>query len=206
MSCCPTRGLDIVGGEIVDEAGTKVLDMGDLAQEAFYSFRHSVHIHAEETAQVRDNTFAFGTCFVKVEVDMPLGRVKILDILNVHDSGRILNPATAEGQVHGGMAQGIGAALYEEQLIDPATGRLLNPNLLDYKIPTAMDVPDLRCLFVETDDPSGPYGNKALGEPPLMPPTPALRNAILDATGCAFYQIPMTQQRLVAKFKEEGLI
>lgn len=137
---------------------------------------------------------------------MPLGRVKILDILNVHDSGRIINPATAEGQVHGGMAQGIGAALYEEQLIDPATGRLLNPNLLDYKIPTSMDVPDLKCLFVETDDPSGPYGNKALGEPPLMPPTPAIRNAILDATGCAFYQIPMTQQRLVAKFKEEGLI
>ncbi|MDN0055165.1 xanthine dehydrogenase subunit XdhA [Collinsella ihumii] len=199
-------GLDIAGGEIVDEAGEVALGMEELAQEAFYSFRHSVHIHAEETAQVRDNTFAFGTCFVKVEVDMPLGRVKILDILNVHDSGRIINPATAEGQVHGGMAQGIGAALYEEQLIDPATGRLLNPNLLDYKIPTSMDVPDLKCLFVETDDPSGPYGNKALGEPPLMPPTPAIRNAILDATGCAFYQIPMTQQRLVAKFKEEGLI
>ena len=201
-----TPGLDIVDGAIVDATGAKVLDMGDLAQEAFYSFRHSVHIHAEETAQVRDNTFAFGTCFVKVEVDMPLGRVKILDIVNVHDSGRILNPATAEGQVHGGMAQGIGAALYEEQLIDEKTGRLLNANLLDYKIPTSMDVPELRCIFVETDDPSGPYGNKALGEPPLMPPTPAIRNAILDATGCAFYQIPMTQQRLVAKFKEEGLI
>ena len=201
-----TPGMDIVGGAIVDETGAKVLDMGDLAQEAFYSFRHSVHIHAEETAQVRDNTFAFGACFVKVEVDMPLGRVRILDIVNVHDSGRILNPATAEGQVHGGMAQGIGAALYEEQLVDPKTGRLLNANLLDYKIPTSMDAPELRCIFVETDDPSGPYGNKALGEPPLMPPTPAIRNAILDATGCAFYQIPMTQQRLVAKFQEEGLI
>lgn len=200
------EALDIRDGQIVDATGDKVLDMEDLAQEAFYSFRHSVHIHAEETAQVRDNTFAFGACYVKVEVDMPLGRVKILDILNVHDSGRILNPITAEGQVHGGMAQGIGAALTEELLIDPKTGRLRNANLLDYKIPTSMDVPDLRCIFVETDDPSGPYGNKALGEPPLMPPTPALRNAILDATGCAFYQIPITQQRMVEKFAEEGLI
>lgn len=198
--------LDIREGQVVDADGNLVLELEDLAQEAFYSFRHSVHIHAEETAQVRDNTFAFGACYAKVEVDMPLGKVKVTEILNVHDSGRILNPATAAGQVEGGMAQGIGAALYEEQLVDPKTGRLRNANLLDYKIPTAMDVPELRCIFVETDDPSGPYGNKALGEPPLMPPTPAIRNAILDATGVAFYQIPMTQQRLVEGFAREGLI
>ena len=165
-----------------------------------------MHIHAKETAQVRDNTFAFGSCFVKLEVDMPLGRVRITDIVNVHDSGRILNPATAASQVHGGMVQGIAAALSEEMLVDPATGRLFNGNLLDYKIPTSMDVPDLRCIFVETDDPSGPYGNKALGETPLIPPVPAIRNAILDATGCAFYEIPITAQRMVERFEKEGLI
>lgn len=198
--------MNIVHGDIVNASGEKVMDLAQLAQEAFYSFRHSVHITAEETAQVRDNTFAFGACYAKVEVDMPLGRVKILEIMNIHDSGRILNPAAAAGQVEGGMAQGIGAALTEEMLIDPVSGKLRNANLLDYKIPTSMDVPELKCIFLETDDPSAAYGNKALGEPPLMPPTPAIRNAILDATGCAFYEIPMTQQRLVEKFKEEGLI
>lgn len=200
------QGLDIRDGVIVDASGDAVLGMAELAQEAFYSLIHSVHITAEATAQVKDNTFAFGACFAKVEVDMPLGKVRVTDIVNVHDSGRIINPALAEGQVHGGMAQGIGAALYEEMLVDPKTGRLLNGNLLDYKIPTAMDMPELRAIFVETDDPSGPYGNKALGEPPLIPPVPAIRNAILDATGESFYQIPMTQQRLVERFAEKGLI
>ena len=200
------EGLDIRDGQVVNATGAPVLGLGELAQEAFYSFRHSVHIHAEETAQVRDNTFAFGSCFVKLEVDMALGRVRITDIVNVHDSGRILNPATAASQVHGGMVQGIAAALSEEMLVDPATGRLFNGNLLDYKIPTSMDVPDLRCIFVETDDPSGPYGNKALGETPLIPPVPAIRNAILDATGCAFYEIPITAQRMVERFEKEGLI
>ena len=200
------RGLDIRHGAIVDGAGEEVLSLGRLAQEAFYSLTHSVHITAEETAQVKNNTFAFGSCFVKVEVDMPLGRVRVLDIVNVHDSGRILNPALARAQVEGGMAQGIGAALMEEMRVDPRTGRLVNGNFLDYKLPTSMDVPELRCLFVETDDPSGPYGNKALGEPPLIPPVPAIRNAILDATGVAFHEIPMTPERLVTRFAEEGLI
>ena len=205
LGCDPTS-LDVRGGAVVDGSGARVLSLEELAQEAFYSLRHSVHITAEETAHVKDNAFAFGACFVKVEVDMPLGLVRILDVVGVHDSGRIINPATAAGQVHGGLAQGIGAALYEEMLVDPSSGRLRNPNLLDYKIPTSMDVPDLEAIFVGEDDPSGPYGNKALGEPPLIGPTAAIRNAILDATGCAFYELPLTQQRLVEGFAAAGLI
>lgn len=198
--------LDIRGGVVVDAAGSRVLALDDLAQEAFYSFRHSVHITAEETAQVKSNTFSYGAGFAAVEVDLALGKVKILDIVNVHDCGRVINPVTAAGQVHGGMAQGIGAALTEEMLLDPTTGKLRNPNLLDYKIPTAMDVPDLSTVFVEGYDPTGPYGNKALGEPPLIAPIAAIRNAILDATGVALYELPMTQQRLVEAFGKAGLI
>ena len=110
------------------------------------------------------------------------------------------------GQVHGGIAQSIGYALSEELLVDEKTGRVLNDNLLDFKIPTAMDVPDMQVDFVELDDPTGPYGNKSLGEPPIIPAGPAIRNAILQATGVAMNTAPMTAQRLTDAFREAGLI
>ena len=138
-------------------------------------------------------------------VDMPLGKVKINRIINVHDSGRLINPQLAQAQVHGGMAMGIGYALSEELLYD-AKGRPLNDNLLDFKIPTAMDIPDLETIFLELDDPMGPFGNKALGEPPVISVAPAIRNAILNATGVAMNELPMTPQRLVEAFREKGLI
>jgi xanthine dehydrogenase molybdenum-binding subunit len=137
---------------------------------------------------------------------MPLGQVTINKIINVQDNGRLINPKLVEQQVHGGMAQSIGFGLYEELQIDPKTGRVLNPTLLDYKVPTMMDVPDLEAQFVETDDPTGPYGNKAVGETPVISPAAAIRDAILDATGVKFYQEPMTPQRLFEGFKREGLI
>ena len=104
------------------------------------------------------------------------------------------------------MAQGIGYGLFEELQVDPKTGRVLNPTLLDYKIPTTMDLPDLAADFVEKPDPTGPYGNKAVGETPAISPAAAIRDAILDATGCKFYVEPMTPQRLFEGFKEAGLI
>ena len=103
------------------------------------------------------------------------------------------------------MSMGIGYALSEEMKFDDR-GRLLNGNLLDYKLPTAMDHPELHALFVETDDPSGPFGNKALGEPPSIPVAPAIRNAILQATGVALNRLPMNPQRLVEAFTAAGLI
>ena len=185
--------------------GKVLLSMKDLAMNAFYSLDRSEHITAEVTNHCKENTFASGCCFVDLEVDMPLGKVKINNIINVHDSGTLLNPKLAEAQVHGGMSMGIGYALTEELLYNEK-GRPLNANLLDFKIPTAMDCPDYHVEFLEMDDPMGPYGNKALGEPPAIPVAPAIRNAILHATGVSMKEIPMTQQKLVAAFKEAGLI
>ena len=139
-------------------------------------------------------------------MDIPLGLVEVKNLVQVHDSGVIINHATATGQVHGGIAQSIGYALSEELLVDEKTGRVLNDNLLDFKIPTAMDVPDMQVDFVELDDPTGPYGNKSLGEPPIIPAGPAIRNAILQATGVAMNTAPMTAQRLTDAFREAGLI
>lgn len=198
--------MDIRNNVVVDkERGEKLLDMAELATTAFYSLDRSIHITAEATSHCKDNTFATGACFAEVEVDMPLGKVKVTNIVNVHDSGTLINPKLAEAQVHGGMSMGLGYALSEELLFDK-NGRPLNDNLLDYKLPTSMDTPDLHVQFVELDDPTGPFGNKALGEPPAIPVAPAIRNAVLNATGVAVDSLPLDPQKLVAHFKAAELI
>lgn len=198
--------MDIRNNVVVDkESGEKLLDMAELATTAFYSLDRSIHITAEATSHCKDNTFATGACFAEVEVDMLLGKVKVTNIVNVHDSGTLINPKLAEAQVHGGMSMGLGYALSEELLFDK-NGRPLNDNLLDYKLPTSMDTPDLHVQFVELDDPTGPFGNKALGEPPAIPVAPAIRNAVLNATGVAVDSLPLDPQKLVAHFKAAELI
>lgn len=202
----PAGELDVDHDFIVEKgSGQKLLSMAKLAMTAFYSLDRSEHITAEVTNQCRDNSFSSGCCFVDVEVDMPLGSVTIKDIVNVHDSGILINPKLAEAQVHGGMSMGLGYGLSEELLYNEK-GRLLNDNLLDYKIPTAMDSPDFHVEFIQLNDPTGPYGNKSLGEPPAIPVAPAVRNAILNATGVGMKEIPMTPQKLIAAFQEKGLI
>ena len=104
-----------------------------------------------------------------------------------------------------GILMGLGYALSEEMLFDDAC-KPLNANLLDYKIPTAMDTPKLEALFVEVDDPTGPYGNKALGEPPAIPVAPAIRNALLHATGVSVHSLPLTPQKLIEHFRAAGLL
>ncbi|MBU5434500.1 xanthine dehydrogenase subunit XdhA [Pseudoflavonifractor sp. MSJ-37] len=198
--------LDLRDDQIVDAAdGAPLRSVADVAVEAFYSLDRSEHITAEETSQCKVNTFASGCCFAEVEVDIPLGKVKVLHIVNVHDSGTLLNPKLAEAQVHGGMSMGLGYALSEELRYDDK-GRPLNGDLLDYKLPTALDTPELQAAFVEVPDPTGPYGNKALGEPPAIPGAPAIRNAVLHATGVAIDSLPLDPQKLVAAFTAAGLI
>ena len=113
----PAEALDLRGGEIVDaSSGAALLSLGEVAVTAFYSLDKSVHISAEETSHCKENTFASGVCFCEVEVDIPMGKVKVLNIVNVHDSGVLINPKLAEAQVHGGMSMGLGYALGEELL------------------------------------------------------------------------------------------
>ncbi len=203
----PPFEMDIVDGRILRKSDGRVLmTLGELATEALYSLSHSEHITAESTYQVKSNAYSFGCSFAEVEVDIPLCKVKLLNIVNVHDCGRLINPALAEAQVHGGMSMAIGYGLSEQLLFDEKTGKPLNNNLLDYKLSTMMDHPDIAARFVENYEPTSAFGTKALGEPPACPGAPAIRNAILAATGVAFDSIPITPHRLFARFKEEGLI
>jgi xanthine dehydrogenase molybdenum-binding subunit len=200
--------LDIVNGEIVNrkDISRTVISLKEVALDAYYDKQHGGQLTADVSHKTCTNAPTFGCTFVEIEVDIPLCKVHIKEIYNVHDSGVILHPAMAKGQVHGGVAMGIAAGLYEEMKIDSETGKIHNNNFLDYKIPTVVDVPDIGCDFVETFEPSSGYGNKALGEPPIISPPPAIRNAIYDATGVAVNELPMTPHALFKYFKKAGLI
>ena len=199
--------MELQGGSILRKQDGKVLmSLKELAMTAQYNPVHSEHITAESTYTIRNNAYSFGCSFAEVEVDIPMCKAKLLNVVNVHDCGTLINPALAEGQVHGGMSMAIGYGLSEQLLFDPKTGRPLNDNLLDYKLSTFMDHPDLQAAFVENPEPTSPYGTKALGEPPACSAAPAIRNAILHATGVAIDQIPITPHVLFAKFTEAGLI
>ena len=199
--------LDIIDSNIVRTTDGRILmPLSELATTAFYSLSHSEHITAESTYHIKNNAYSFGCCCAEVTVDIPICKVTLDKIINVHDCGKLINPQLAEAQVHGGMSMGIGYALSEQLLFDEKTGKPLNNNLLDYKLSSVMDHPHLEAQFVENPEPTSPFGTKALGEPPACPVAPAIRNAILNATGVAIDTAPMTPHVLFARFTEEGLI
>ena len=200
--------LDILSGNIVHRKDPSriVIPLREVALETYYDKEHGAQLTADVSHKTRTNAPTFGCTFVEVEVDVPLCKVEIKEIYNIHDSGVILHPVMARGQVHGGVAMGIAAGLYEEMLIDADSGYIYNNNFLDYKIPTVVDVPDIGCEFVETFEPTSGYGNKALGEPPIISPPPAIRNAIWDATGVKINELPMTPHTIFKYFKKAGLL
>ena len=203
----PVAKLDLVDGQIIRTTdGRHLMTLEELATEALYSMTNSEHITAESTYQINSNAYSFGCSFAEVEVDMDLCQARLVRLVNVHDCGQLVNPALAEAQVHGGQSMAIGLGLSEELLFDPKTGKPLNNNLLDYKIATMVDHPDLEALFVENFEPTHPFGTKALGEPPTCSPAPAIRNAILQATGVAFNHAPITPHQMFARFSEAGLL
>ena len=207
MLGCSAEELDIVEGNVVrKDNGAVEMDLSHLAMTAQYNPVHSEHITAESTATIRSNAYSFGCTFAEVEVDIPMCKVTLKRIINVHDCGSLINPALAEAQVHGGMSMGIGYGLSEQLLFDEKTGKPLNNNLLDYKLSTVMDHPDLEALFVENAEPTSPFGTKALGEPPACSPAPAIRSAIYNATGVSIDTTPITPHVLYRAFKEAGLI
>ncbi|MCL2067484.1 MAG: xanthine dehydrogenase molybdenum-binding subunit XdhA [Treponema sp.] len=200
--------LDLIDGSIVQisKNNEKLHSLAELATDTFYHKEHAEHLTVEVTAQVKSNALSLGCAFAEVEVDIPLGKITLLNLINCHDCGRLINPKTAEGQVHGGMSMAIGFGIYEKMLYDPKTGELLNGNLLDYKLPTILEHPRLEGQFVENPEPTSPYGTKGLGEPPTVPGAPAIRNAVLHATGVSINSIPLSPHLLFSEFQKAGLI
>ncbi len=141
----------------------------------------------------------FGAQFAEVEVDVETGQVRVVRIVAVHDCGRVVNPRLVQSQLEGGIIQGTGYALMEKRQMDRQTGRVLNPDLEEYLVPTSMDIPEIDASTLDLADPhSNMLGAKGVGEPPIIPTTPAIANAIYNATGVRLTSLPMSSYQFLS--------
>jgi len=193
--------IEIGDGRVVVREGDagRAIDLAELAEDANgdvllgegYFDPPTTTLDAEGQG-VPYATYGFAAQIAEVEVDVELGTVKPRRIVAAHDVGRAINPVQVEGQIHGGVAQGIGFALMEEYI--PG----VSENLHDYLIPTFGDVPEIECILIEDAEPLGPYGAKGIGEPALVPTAPAILGAIHHATGVRIRRLPATPDRVRA--------
>jgi xanthine dehydrogenase molybdenum-binding subunit len=146
---------------------------------------------------------SFAAHFAEVEVDPDTGTVRVLRYVAVQDSGRIIHPEAARGQIIGGVVQGLGYALMEDIPVDPESGAPLTLNLDSFKIPNLVDIPPIEPVLIEHPDPVGPYGAKALGEPPLVPVAAAIANAVYDATGVRIRDLPITAEKVLRGLRQQ---
>jgi len=140
---------------------------------------------------------------VEVGVDLETGKIVIEKMTDAHDCGRAINRTSVEGQMEGSLAMGMGEALFEEVKFDDR-GRVINCDLAEYKLVTALDMPPVEAIIVESDEPNGPFGAKEVGEGAIMPTIPAILNAVYDATGLRIHELPLTSERVHAALKARG--
>ena len=199
--------LGVADGEIfsVREPGKRI-DYNRLLRRAHFREGGDVivteHFYDPPTEMQDDNftgnisaAYGFGTQAVEVEVDTEMGMVRVVRVAVANDVGKAINPMLIEGQLQGGIVQGIGYAIYENLIWKD--GRVMNPTFLDYKIPTAKDVPEILMDLVEDGDPEGPFGAKGMAESSLIPTAPAIANAVYDAIGVRFRELPLTPERVL---------
>jgi len=140
----------------------------------------------------------WGAAFAEVLVDTVTGRVKVVRIVGVYDTGRVINPMTYRSQIHGGIIQGMGLAVTEGRVLDPASGKSLNPNLEEYKLPTIADLPEIDVDWIDKPDfEANHLGAKGIGEPPIIPTPAAIANAVADALGVRIFDLPITPERVL---------
>ncbi|MBW1818902.1 MAG: molybdopterin-dependent oxidoreductase, partial [Deltaproteobacteria bacterium] len=145
-------------------------------------------------------SYSFMTQSAEVEVDLDTGKVKLLKMATAHDCGRAINPMLVEGQLEGSVVGGMGQALYEDIVIEK--GQVMNPSFVDYGFPTFLEMPEIESIEVETDDPIGPFGAKEAGEGTQLSPAPAIVNAIYDAIGIDFKELPITPEKILRALEE----
>jgi CO/xanthine dehydrogenase Mo-binding subunit len=136
---------------------------------------------------------------VEISVDKETGVANVEAIYSSHDVGRIINPLGMEGQIQGGIMMGLGYALWEEVVFD--AGRVINPNLMDYKMPFAINQPQIRIDMIEKNAVNGPYGAKGAGNPPILLPGAAVANALYDAVGVRIRDLPLTPEKVLYGLK-----
>src|SRR5713101_3579168 len=146
-------------------------------------------------------SYSYSAQVAEVSVDTETGRVRVHSIVAAHDCGKALNPMTVEGQIEGSVYMGLGQALQEEMVWNK--GRLMNPTLLEYRIPSTLETPEIESIIVESMDPEGPFGAKEAGEGSLAATIPAVANAIYDAVGVRLNTLPITPEKVLAALREK---
>lgn len=190
----PNKTLDI--GKVL--RGAHFRENGNtFTAEAFYD--PATQMLDKEWRGNISETYSYGTQGAEVEVDIETGQVRIIKMIVANDVGRAINPMLLEGQFEGGLSMGIGYALLEKLIIKD--GEIINPNFLDYKIPTVKDMPPVEIILVETNDPAGPFGQKGIGESCAIPAAPAIANAIADALGIHLLELPMQPEAVLNAIK-----
>jgi CO/xanthine dehydrogenase Mo-binding subunit len=182
----------IVYNDGIFSAGDDRLTFKEMAAE----LNRERPIMAAATTHPQEVGPGFATHVVDVEVDPETGKVTILRYTASQDVGQAVHPDYVEGQIQGGVAQGVGWALHEGYFYD-GEGHLTNASLLDYRIPTALDLPRIETALVEVPNPGHPYGVRGVGEVPIIPPAAALANAIYRAVGVRVTHLPMSPARIL---------
>ena len=189
----PGTQLVLVGSRIAASSNGVEISLADLAR-----LTGDIEVEASVSPGSTEHIVnSFGAHFAEVEVDTDTGQVRVLRYVAAHDSGRILNPRLATNQVEGAVSQMLGFTLTEEMLTDPVLGATMNASFLEHKSPTILEYPDIEVIFADVVDPIGPYGAKALGEPPSIGVAPAVVNAIRDATGVEVRDLPATPDKIL---------
>jgi CO/xanthine dehydrogenase Mo-binding subunit len=182
---------------VVDTVGTLRVPVAEATAgqvfEEELEYHHRPTTDLDELGQGNCHTaFAFVAHRAVVDVDPGLGLVRVVQIATAQDVGRALNPLSVQGQIEGGIAQGLGLAVMEEIVLED--GRIRNASFTDYLLPTALDAPEVVATLVEEPDPQAPLGAKGVGEPPCIAATPAIVNAIADALGRPLRRVPVRPQ------------
>lgn len=187
------------GGKVMSTSG-KSVTFAEVALESLYK-NEMYQIMGTASHISYDCPPPFGAQFAEVEVDTETGFVRVVKFVSAIDCGRALNPRLAEGQIEGGVQAGLGYALSEEMIFDEK-GKLKNTSFLDYKMFTSIDMPEMKTILVETNEPTGPFGAKSVSEIPIDGPAPAVANAIFNAIGIRMKELPFTPEKVLAAIKE----
>jgi len=197
--------LEIVKGDVVVKgAPGKSVSLKSIASSSMRFGGRFEPVYGRGRAANSVNSPMYASHLARVAVDPETGDVRVLDYVAVQDVGRAINPTQVEGQIHGGVTQGLGWALFEGFEYDE-NGQLLTSTLMDYALPHSQDVPNISTILLEIPSLTGPFGAKGVGEPPVVPVAATIANAIYDAVGIRVTEIPITPERLFTALQNATL-
>lgn len=198
----PLEELGMASGEVFSQTDPeKRTSVDEVAAKVGNYMIIGRGVRGPNPEKVSVNTF--GAHFVEVEVDLQTGKVTVCKVVAAHGFGRVLNPLTLSSQVEGGVIQGMGFGLLEGRTMDGRTGKMTNPNLTDYKVPTIMESPEIELVTAdEVDSVATSIGAKGAGEPPIIPQAAAIANAVFDAIGVRMKDLPITPDKILDALKD----